>query len=220
MEHSRTGDFTAFASLRVYRTNAKTCIDTKVTSTSSVMFPTSLRLLEIASAIRSVTQRVAKWRYVYIPIDIWNLIKAIIRVYIILNGTALVQKHGEQISWKTIESLYLSETTTSTMGVRLCHKLTRDHVWLTSHNRMRVYLAAQVRVISFFYHDTGNEWKCGQWPGIYEPWRYRADTVDQFFDYLNVKNSKLCDWKRKPSRAPYKNSRIRTHEMSAWRYCR
>ena len=31
--------------------------------------------------------------------------------------------------------------------------------------------------------------------------------VDQFFDYLNVKNSKLCDWKRKPSRAPYKNSR-------------
>ncbi len=66
-------------------------------------------------------------------------------MYIILNGTALVQKHGEQI---TIESLYLSETTTSTMGVRLCHKLTRDHVWLTSHNRMRVYLAAQVRVIA------------------------------------------------------------------------
>ncbi len=67
--------YTASASLRVYRTNARTCIDTKVTSTSSVIFPTSLRLLEIASAIRSVTQRVARWRYLImyaysLPIDV------------------------------------------------------------------------------------------------------------------------------------------------------
>lgn len=36
------------------------------------------------------------------------------------------------------------ETSTTTTGIRLCHKLTRDHVWLTSFSRMRVYLAAQV----------------------------------------------------------------------------
>lgn len=29
-------------------------------------------------------------------------------------------------------------------GVQMCHKLTKDHVWLTSFTRMRVYLAAQV----------------------------------------------------------------------------
>ncbi len=106
--------------------------------------------------------------------------------------------HGELIGWKTIESLYLSETTTSTMGVRLCHK---HHVWLTSHNRMRVYLAA------------------GSFVPVFLPWHsleyMNRDTelfiriVDQFFDYLNVKNSKLCD----------AGHRIRTHEMSAWRYC-
>ena len=28
--------------------------------------------------------------------------------------------------------------------INLCHKLSRDHVWLTSYTRMRVYLAAQV----------------------------------------------------------------------------
>ena len=39
------------------------------------------------------------------------------------------------------------ETTTSTPGVWMCHKLTRDHVWLTSFTRMRVYLAAQVSIV-------------------------------------------------------------------------
>lgn len=54
------------------------------------------------------------------------------------------QKNGQDISWKSIEHLFLLETSTSTPGVRMCHKLTRDHVWLTSFTRMRVYLAAQV----------------------------------------------------------------------------
>ena len=55
-----------------------------------------------------------------------------------------LQKGGQNISWKWIENLYLSETTTTTPGVRICHKLTRDHIWLNSFTRMRVYLAAQV----------------------------------------------------------------------------
>ena len=59
----------------------------------------------------------------------------------------LMQKGGENISWKWIESLYLSENTTTTPGVRMCHKLTRDHVWLTPYTRMRLYLAAQVKAI-------------------------------------------------------------------------
>ncbi len=76
MERNKIGDFTASASQRVYRISAKTDIDTKVTSTSSVMFPTSLRLLEIASAIPSATQRAARWRYliIYVPYSelIWR----------------------------------------------------------------------------------------------------------------------------------------------------
>ena len=39
------------------------------------------------------------------------------------------------------------ETSTDALGVRMCHKLTRDHIWLTSFTRMRVYLAAQVGLI-------------------------------------------------------------------------
>ena len=59
-----------------------------------------------------------------------------------------VQKSGQAISWKWIESFYLAETSSTTPGVRLCHKLTRDHVWLNSFSRMRVYLAAQVSVVA------------------------------------------------------------------------
>ena len=61
----------------------------------------------------------------------------------------LIQKGGQYISWKSIvnESLYLTESATSTPGVRLCHKLTKDHVWLTLYTRMRVNLAAQVRIM-------------------------------------------------------------------------
>jgi len=55
-----------------------------------------------------------------------------------------LQKNGQYISWKWIEHLYLTETSTECPGIRLCHKLTRDHVWLTSYTRMRVHLAAQV----------------------------------------------------------------------------
>ena len=58
-----------------------------------------------------------------------------------------LQKQGEEISWKWIESLYLGETSTETPGVRLGFKLTRDHVWLNSFTRMRVYLATQVRFL-------------------------------------------------------------------------
>lgn len=54
------------------------------------------------------------------------------------------RKMAKAISWKWIEHLYLLETTTETPGVRMCYKLSRDHVWLT-FTRMRVYLAAKER---------------------------------------------------------------------------
>ena len=80
-----------------------------------------------------------------------------------------LQKNGQIISWKSIEHLYLKETSTSTPGVRLCHKLTKEHVWLTSFSRMRVYLAAQVchHIVYPLYYacithciHTGYERKC------------------------------------------------------------
>ena len=67
--------------------------------------------------------------------------------YELFNYCVVFAQRGDQeISWKWIEHLYLAETTTSTPGTRMCHKLTRDHVWLTSYTQMRVYLAAQVSV--------------------------------------------------------------------------
>ena len=63
-----------------------------------------------------------------------------------IHSHGYAKKKGQTISWKWIERLYLMESSTETPGVRLCHKLTRDHVWLTSFTRMRVNLAAQVRL--------------------------------------------------------------------------
>ena len=54
-----------------------------------------------------------------------------------------LQKNGQDISWKHVENLYLTETNTIG-GVRLCPKLTKEHLWLSSYSKMRVYLAAQV----------------------------------------------------------------------------
>ena len=54
------------------------------------------------------------------------------------------------ISWKHIEHLFLLETANcDSPGVRLCHKLHKEHVWLTAFSRMRVYLAAQVSLVIF-----------------------------------------------------------------------
>ena len=57
------------------------------------------------------------------------------------------KRNGQDISWKWIEHLYLSE---NTFGTRVCHKLTKDHIWLNSFTRMRVYLAAQVRGLLYY----------------------------------------------------------------------
>ena len=66
-----------------------------------------------------------------------------------------MQKGDQWISWKWIERLYLTEMTTDSPGVRLCHKLSRDHVWLNSYTRMRVNLAAQVSSITIYSVHAG-----------------------------------------------------------------
>ena len=43
-----------------------------------------------------------------------------------------------------IENLYLSELHATHLGVRLCPKLTKNHIWLTHYTQMRMNLAAQV----------------------------------------------------------------------------
>ena len=73
-----------------------------------------------------------------------HIIDIVVQSYVSRICSIYIQKKGQEISWKWIESLYLKETSTMTPGVRLCFKLTRDHVWLNSFTRMRVYLAAQV----------------------------------------------------------------------------
>lgn len=67
----------------------------------------------------------------------------------------IMQKGDQWISWKWIERLYLMETTSSSPGVRLCHKLSRDHVWLNSYTRMRVNLAAQVSSTTIYSVHAG-----------------------------------------------------------------
>ena len=62
-----------------------------------------------------------------------------------------IQKAGKWISWKHVESLFLHETATTTPGIRLAHKLTREHVWLTPYAKMRVNLAAQVCLTYVIY---------------------------------------------------------------------
>ncbi len=133
-----TGGFTVCVSqkeVETYPTNVSTPTKRMRISTSSAMPLTYSKRPGIVSATLSHIQEVERCRFDFLAKYIY---------IITLPHPLLFQKKGQVVSWKSIESLYLTETSTSTMGVRLCHKLTRDHIWLTSYNRMRVYLAAQV----------------------------------------------------------------------------
>ncbi len=57
--------------------------------------------------------------------------------------------NGKTIEWKHLKNLYekLTSIITQSSGLALVRKLKREHVELTSFSRMRVDLAAQVRVI-------------------------------------------------------------------------
>ena len=96
-----------------------------------------------------------------------------------------LQKNRMPISWKHIEALFLMETTTSTPGVRLAHKLTHDHIWLNSYSKMKVYLAAHagnttytwiVNIDYIIMHcciHAGTRWECCQCSWVHGPrWNY------------------------------------------------
>ena len=57
----------------------------------------------------------------------------------------IIQCNGKNILWKHLEQLY-EEDTSKEAGLRLIPKLKYEHVHLNSFSKMRVDLAAQVRL--------------------------------------------------------------------------
>ena len=57
------------------------------------------------------------------------------------------QCEGNEISWQHLEKLYLDDTKSD--GKRLVPKLKYEHVHLTTFSKMRVDLAAEVRVYTY-----------------------------------------------------------------------
>ena len=114
----------------------------------------------------------------------------------------------------------------------MCHKLTKDHVWLTSFTRMRVYLAAQVgpvAAISRLYSHTcypsmhvhamqvmSESVACA----LEKLDRYRTREtrkfirmVDKFFDCLNGRGPKVALLKRKDDLSPYTDPKDKRFEV-------
>ena len=101
----------------------------------------------------------------------------------------------------------------------MCHKLTRDHVWLTSFTRMRVYLAAQVKINIFHMQLNYSTWLVlqvmSQAVASALEAMHRDETretrvfirhIDKFFDCLNVKSPLMSVHQRKPEIAPYRSA--------------
>ena len=116
------------------------------------------------------------------------------------------------------------ESSTTTPGVRLCHKLTKDHVWLTSFTRMRVNLAAQVRVLisissctctcAFTSHCFCHEMQVMS-ESVATALEYLDNDatqqthlfirmINKFFDCLNCKGPQMARLKRNNDIAPYR----------------
>ena len=57
-----------------------------------------------------------------------------------------LQNNNMTLEWKHVEHLYevTVASAAKSVGLKLAHKFGREHVYLTSHSRMRVDLAAQV----------------------------------------------------------------------------
>ena len=62
----------------------------------------------------------------------------------------IIQCNGKNILWKHLEQLY-EEDTSKEAGLRLIPKLKYEHVHLNSFSKMRVDLAAQVRLACYSY---------------------------------------------------------------------
>ena len=68
-----------------------------------------------------------------------------ILIYLIsIYGLFNMQKGGQYTIWRQLQDLF--RKTHSESGLYIGNKLTREHVYLTSYSRMRVDLAAQVRL--------------------------------------------------------------------------
>ena len=129
--------------------------------------------------------------------------------------------------------VYNKDTSSPHLGVALCPKLTRQHLFLTPFSKMRVYLAAQVinyellfvpalcfcvqvmsstvaDALTFYGQDETTET------------RVFLRMMDECFDCLNVRNCTEGKHTRKSQQLPYKSSkdyRFKVHTTTIYFDC-
>ena len=148
---------------------------------------------------------------------------------------------GQEISWQHIWELYERNfRSTTNCGVPMVHKLTLEHINLTSFSKMRVDLAAQVHMLKLWtpycnfhiYIYLGDEWDYNKSSSsqsetvtkallltggseAFEPSVF-IGKVDQFFDALNMTNYTKGIKARTPFQKPYFNKDDPRLEASIW----
>ena len=109
------------------------------------------------------------------------------------------------------------EMNSTTPGVRLCHKLTKYHVWLSPYAKMKVNLAAQVSLWfgfacrSMHMHQLCMQVLSETVASVLQilnkdntvETRLFIRNMDRFFDCLNVKSPRQGILERKEYRRPY-----------------
>lgn len=134
----------------------------------------------------------------------------------------MLQKNGKHISWEHVRKIYREDMASPHLGVSICHKLSKQHLYLTPYSKMRVYLAAQVGLF-----DLNHPYMCCSLLSIIilqvmsstvaDALTYANDDtttetrvfirlIDKFFDCLNVRSHLEGFKKRKPSRLAYVHS--------------
>lgn len=108
--------------------------------------------------------------------------------------TKFLIKNGQPILWTHILNLYELDYQRT---VKLVPKLTRDHVYLDSHSRMRVGLAAQV-----FSEAVANALELEFGETCRETIKL-IKIMNKFFDCMNARNLKEGIFKRNPNLLPF-----------------
>ena len=99
------------------------------------------------------------------------------------------------------------ETDTATPGVRMCHKLTSDHVWLLRYVNLGFLFAFSIKALVYYLWQVMSESIASALhfidPDGTEQTRLFIRMVSKFFDCMNAKGPQLAKVKRKDNIAPY-----------------
>lgn len=171
----------------------------KVISSTSDKASTNQRFYQMHGEPTDICYKTSNWfadRYIYFFSDVPHLIKTV-RNNLYHSGpgkSRLLWYNGKELLWSHVRRIYEED---KTQQLTRKHKLTNDHINLTSHSMMNVKLAAQV-----LSKSVGSILGGDNYEDCHETGRL-INYMNRFFDCLNTRSLDEASRKKNVDLKPY-----------------